>query len=69
MKNANLLGSLLVLLGFATLATPQTGPAAADVPVFKITPENSTIKFAVKASVAIEGQFDKWNASLTFYLY
>ena len=31
-----------------------------------ITPEGSSIKFNVKASVAIEGTFDKWDASLTF---
>jgi hypothetical protein len=34
--------------------------ALAQAPVFKITPEESTIKFNVKASVAIEGNFDKW---------
>ncbi len=28
--------------------------------------EQSTIKFDVKASVAIEGKFDKWDATLTF---
>jgi polyisoprenoid-binding protein YceI len=40
--------------------------ALAQAPVFKITPEESTIKFNVKASVAIEGNFDKWDATLTF---
>jgi len=35
---------------------------ASGVPVFKITPVKSTIKFAVKASVAIEGTFDKCGA-------
>ena len=38
----------------------------AQVPVFKITTEDSSIKFAVKASVAINGTFDKWDATLTF---
>jgi len=38
----------------------------AQVPVFKITTEDSSIKFAVKASVAINGTFDKWDANLTF---
>jgi len=37
-----------------------------QVPVFKITTEDSSIKFAVKASVAINGTFDKWDATLTF---
>src|SRR5262249_40632279 len=41
-------------------------PGKAQVPVFKITPEDSTIKFSVKASVAIDGTFDKWDATLTF---
>jgi len=34
--------------------------------VSKVDPENSTIKFSVKASVAIDGTFDKWTAALTF---
>jgi polyisoprenoid-binding protein YceI len=38
----------------------------AEVPVFVITPEDSSIKFFVKASVALEGTFDKWDATLTF---
>jgi polyisoprenoid-binding protein YceI len=38
----------------------------AQVPVFKITTEDSSIKFAVNASVAINGTFDKWDATLTF---
>jgi polyisoprenoid-binding protein YceI len=37
----------------------------AGVPVFKVTPVKSTIKFAVKASVPIEGDFQKWDASFT----
>jgi polyisoprenoid-binding protein YceI len=38
----------------------------AQAPVFAIPPEDSTIKFNVKASVAIDGKFDKWDATLTF---
>jgi polyisoprenoid-binding protein YceI len=38
----------------------------AQVPVFTITPDNSSIKFFVKASVALEGHFKKWDAALTF---
>jgi polyisoprenoid-binding protein YceI len=30
------------------------------------TPVKSTIRFGVKASVPIEGVFDKWDATLTF---
>ena len=39
---------------------------AQEVPVFAITPIESSIKFDVEASVAIRGTFDKWNATLTF---
>jgi polyisoprenoid-binding protein YceI len=41
-------------------------PSRAQAPVFAITPEQSTIKFYVKSSVEIEGNFDKWDATLTF---
>jgi two-component sensor histidine kinase len=54
--------SCLWLLTFAVL--PSVGRA--QVPVFAITPEESSIKFDVKASVAIDGTFDKWDATLTF---
>jgi polyisoprenoid-binding protein YceI len=40
--------------------------AQAQGPVFTITPEQSSVKFFVKASVALEGNFDKWDATLTF---
>jgi polyisoprenoid-binding protein YceI len=39
---------------------------AQGVPVFTITPANSSIQFNVKASVPISGTFDQWNATLTF---
>jgi polyisoprenoid-binding protein YceI len=39
---------------------------AQDVPVFAITPIESSIKFNVEASVEIKGTFDKWDATLTF---
>jgi polyisoprenoid-binding protein YceI len=39
---------------------------AQGVPVFEIKPDTSTIKFFVKASVALEGNFKKWDATLTF---
>ena len=39
---------------------------AQDVPVFAITPLESSIKFNVQASVPINGTFDTWNATLTF---
>jgi polyisoprenoid-binding protein YceI len=41
-------------------------PTQAQAPVFVVTPGTSTIKFNVKASVAIQGNFEKWDATLTF---
>jgi polyisoprenoid-binding protein YceI len=38
----------------------------AQAPVFVITQEDSSIKFNVKASVAIGGDFEKWDGALTF---
>ncbi len=54
--------SIVCLIASALL--PSMGRAQA--PVFEITPVQSSIKFDVEASVAIEGKFDKWNATLTF---
>ncbi len=58
-------------MGKATVVAlflPVLGVAASapEAPVFVITPEGSSVKFNVKASVAIEGTFDKWNSTLTF---
>jgi polyisoprenoid-binding protein YceI len=41
-------------------------PSQAQVPVFAISPEGSTVQFSVKASMAIAGKFDKWEATMTF---
>jgi len=38
----------------------------AQVPVYEVTPVESTIKFGVNSSVPIKGTFDKWNASMKF---
>jgi polyisoprenoid-binding protein YceI len=38
---------------------------APEVPVIKIMKEDSSIKFHVKAPVAIDGTFDKWVATAT----
>ena len=56
--------ALLPLLAASALLPPLT---QAQAPVFVISPPpQSTIKFSVKASVAIAGTFDKWDATLTF---
>jgi polyisoprenoid-binding protein YceI len=53
---------------FCLLASSVLSSAsqAQTVPVFVIARKASTIKFFVKASVALEGTFDKWDATLTF---
>jgi polyisoprenoid-binding protein YceI len=55
---------LTILCLIASALLPSVSRAQA--PVFAITPEESTVNFNVKASVAIEGKFEKWDATLTF---
>jgi polyisoprenoid-binding protein YceI len=38
----------------------------AQVPVYEVTPEESSIKFGVDSSVSIKGIFEKWNTSIKF---
>jgi polyisoprenoid-binding protein YceI len=38
----------------------------AQLPVYEVTPVESTVKFGVDSSVPIKGTFDKWNASMKF---
>ena len=52
---------VLILVAAPTCAQNQEG-----VPVIKIFQEGSSIKFAVKASVPIEGNFEKWDATITY---
>jgi polyisoprenoid-binding protein YceI len=51
----------VVVVGLAASSTPAQG-----VPVFEIIKADSSIKFNVKASVPIAGNFEKTDASLTF---
>ena len=53
---------------FAVLAASAilTTLSLAQGPTIVITPEDSSVTFSVKASVAIAGKFDKWDAALTF---
>jgi polyisoprenoid-binding protein YceI len=55
---------LAVLCLLASAMFPSL--SRAQVPTFKITTEDSSVKFAVKASVSINGTFDKWDATLAF---
>ena len=54
---------LLPLLVVTALLVPLT---QAQVPVFEFDKVKSSIGFNVKASVAIAGKFDKWDATMTF---
>jgi polyisoprenoid-binding protein YceI len=53
-----------VLWLVASYAFPSANRA--QVPVYDVTPVESTIKFGVDSSVPIKGTFDKWNASMKF---
>jgi len=55
---------LTIVCLIASVLLPSV--SRAQGPVFTVTPEESDVKFFVKASVAIEGQFSKWEATLTF---
>jgi polyisoprenoid-binding protein YceI len=59
---------LTVLFLFASLLSSSVTRAQdiAGPPVFNISQTGSTIQFAVNASIAIAGTFDKWDATLTF---
>jgi polyisoprenoid-binding protein YceI len=53
----------LPLLAAVIAVTPLS---RAQVPVFEFDKAKSSVGFNVKASVAIAGKFDKWDATLTF---
>jgi polyisoprenoid-binding protein YceI len=55
---------LAVLCLSASAAIPALSQE--QTPVFVITPEESKITFYVKASVALEGTFEKWDSPLRF---
>jgi polyisoprenoid-binding protein YceI len=56
----------LSVLCFLASVTLPSAIRAQGPPVFVITPVESTVKFGVDASVAIKGDFGKWDATLTF---
>jgi polyisoprenoid-binding protein YceI len=54
---------LLLCLLFSPIVRAQPSKG---VPVYQITPVESKVDFSVKASIALEGTFEKWNATLPF---
>jgi len=59
-------GIRLVALCLLASAVLPSVSRAQEAPVFAIAQAESSIAFNVKASVAINGTFDKWDATLTF---
>ncbi len=55
---------LIILSFLASALVPSLSQG--QVPVFAISQEGSSVQFSVKASVAIDGKFDKWEATITF---
>jgi polyisoprenoid-binding protein YceI len=60
------LGKILVCASMLCFANGIKAQTPTDVPVIQISKEGSTIRFGVKASVSIEGTFDKWEATITY---
>ncbi|MGH9709994.1 MAG: hypothetical protein ACRD37_05575, partial [Candidatus Acidiferrales bacterium] len=58
--------TIFCLLASALLSSVTRAQSPAGIPVFKITPVESAIQFSVKASVPVNGTFDKWTATLRF---
>src|SRR5215469_10704266 len=62
----NIFAQAIVCASLLVLAKGIEAQTSTDVPVIQITKEGSTVRFAVKASVSIEGTFDKWDATITY---
>jgi polyisoprenoid-binding protein YceI len=58
--------AILGLFIFGIFPSPSRAQTTEGVPVLKISQEDSSVKFSVKASVALEGTFQKWDAAVTF---
>jgi polyisoprenoid-binding protein YceI len=63
MNSHNKVLSVLIVFLCVSFSSIGRAQAGAEVPTFKITPVKSTIKFTVKASVPIDGTFQKWDAT------
>lgn len=60
--------TVFCLAAFILFSFPSRAQAPAEVPIFEMTPPAGGFKitFNVKASVPIEGVFEKWDATLKF---
>src|SRR3974377_2333361 len=62
----NTFSKAVVWTSMLFLAKGIEAQTPANVPVIQITKEGSSVRFAVKASVSLEGTFDKWEATITY---
>jgi polyisoprenoid-binding protein YceI len=58
--------SIKWILAVAIASAVFPSLSRAQVPVLAVTKDESSVNFSVKASVALEGKFDKWDATLTY---
>jgi polyisoprenoid-binding protein YceI len=58
--------SIKWILAVAIASAVFPSLSRAQVPVLAFTKDESSVNFSVKASVALEGKFDKWDATLTY---
>jgi len=68
-KNAPCIQTLVMRLSFVCLVVLSAmlcPPSRAQVPVYQVTPIQSSIRFNTTSSRPLTGNFDKWNATLTF---
>ena len=59
----HILGEIFVCTILLFLSNGTRWQTSTGVPVLKIVKEDSSIKFAVKASASIEGTFDQWDSN------
>jgi polyisoprenoid-binding protein YceI len=57
---------IFCLVASAVISSLSRAQTPADVPVFVFLKDESSMKFSVQASVALEGKFNKWDATLTY---
>ena len=66
MFEARTLGRIRISVLCLLASVPLPSLSYAQAPVFEITPGDSKVTFYVKASVALVGTFEKWDATLKF---
>jgi|SRR6516225_8554408 polyisoprenoid-binding protein YceI len=62
----NIFAKAVVCASLLVLAKGIEAQTTADIPVIHIAKEGSSVRFAVKGSVSLEGTFDKWDATIAY---